>query len=127
MRLHLEDDEQITLTINEISILVALVEFPLDGRGIARACAQMAGLAYPMSNGALYPALKRLERFSLIVWRAGTSPSPGRPRKVYALTPTGELILEWHISTLSRVTTHAQRHLARRARTARAIAGAPSK
>jgi len=97
MRIHLEDDDQISLTLKELSILIGLKDGPASGYNLAKHVREQTGIRAPLSHGSLYPALHRLERGRLI---SGMTPNFGRPKVVYRLTHIGELILEQHAVVL---------------------------
>ena len=105
MHINLAEDDQITPSLREFSILVALAGGPSNGYQIAIICAHDAGQQTTGSRGSLVSALKRLERFRLIgqVEPTGGYFNPGKPQVVYALTPTGRMVLEWHADSLEQL------------------------
>jgi DNA-binding PadR family transcriptional regulator len=106
MYINLTDDDQISLTLKEISILTALAHRPASGYNIAKSTP-------PMSNGTLRPALRRLELGALIhpIEATDTRPDTTRKRIVYQLTPTGKIVLKWHIHSLRRLADLAEARL----------------
>ena len=76
-------------------ILATLRDGPLHGYGLARTIEQRTENAVQLREGTLYPALHALERDGLIA-SAWETPSGGRERKVYTLTPSGaKKLTEW--------------------------------
>lgn len=73
----------------DILILKVLERGPNHGYGIARSLADRSSKAFQVEEGALYPALRRLETRGLLasVWDVT---STGREAKFYTLTPEGE-------------------------------------
>jgi DNA-binding PadR family transcriptional regulator len=110
MRIHPEEDDRITLTLKEIIILTVLADRPLDGQDIARACARITRFEFTMSNGALYPALKRLQEHLGLIQHDPDAPGE-YGRKVYSLTGLGKLILGWQIDTLTTISKLAKDRL----------------
>lgn len=90
-------------------ILQTLEAQPLHGLEIQRRIHAAAGEVLQVEEGALYPALHRLERDDLLVAHWGTS-DKNRRAKFYALTPDGERQLakarrDWltHVRAVLRV------------------------
>ncbi len=77
----------------EILILKTLHREPNHGYGIARWLKETSSDAFQVEEGALYPALRKLEKRGLInsVWEVTNT---GREAKVYRLTPDGEEALQ---------------------------------
>ncbi len=69
-------------------ILQALTHGPLHGLGVSRRIEELAGNALRIEEGALYPALHRLERDALLISSWGISDTQRRA-KLYELTQTG--------------------------------------
>ncbi len=69
-------------------ILQALTHGPVHGLGISRRIEQLAGDALRIEEGALYPALHRLERDGLLTGAWGISDTQRRA-KLYELTEDG--------------------------------------
>lgn len=98
----------------DVLILKAVSWEPLHGYGISRRIREATGDAFQVEEGALYPALRRLESRGFLTseWRTtGT----GRDARFYTLTPEGEGELEravrsWgeYVRAMSRV-LHAPR------------------
>lgn len=75
-------------TMLELSILGFLAEEPLHAYELRRRISSLSGHARPISDGALTPALRRMERAGLVV--ATREPGAGGPsRKVFRLTDAG--------------------------------------
>ncbi len=75
-------------TVN-LLILKTVSQGPTHGLGIARAIEHGSDAMLQIEEGALYPALQRLERDGLLRSRWGTS-DQNRRAKFYQLTPRGE-------------------------------------
>lgn len=83
----------------ELLILRALRWEPTHGFGVGAWIRLVTNNAFPLEEGTLYPALKRLERRGWIEGEWGTSDA-GRRARFYTLTPAGRqalprLISEW--------------------------------
>jgi len=111
MYINTHEDDQISLTLKEFAILTALADRPASAYTIAGICAEDANTARG-SYGSLHVAIQRLARVSLIK-RIETHGyrNPGKPRIVYQLTATGQLILKWHCDRLEHLTALARRRL----------------
>jgi transcriptional regulator len=79
-------------TLN-LLILKSLAAGPLHGLAILHALVASSGEVVHVEEGALYPALHRLERDGLVAGEWGTSPK-GRRAKLYRLTPKGRRQLD---------------------------------
>src|SRR5689334_18558300 len=111
MHILMAQDEQLSPTLLEISILTALADRPIGAKDIGMLLSQDRLSSATMSTGAVYAALRRLRLFHLIVqiedpdkaiWR-------GKPRIIYDLTDLGETILSWEIESLEHLTAAATR------------------
>lgn len=71
----------------ELTILGFLSEGPLHGYELKRRVIQLTGYARPVSDGTLYPAIKRMERDGLLVRKA--EPGAGPARYVLTVTAAG--------------------------------------
>jgi len=69
-------------------VLRALADGPRHGLAISRRIEEASGDVLSIGEGALYPALHRMERDGLLVGRWGTSEN-NRRAKFYELTPEG--------------------------------------
>ncbi len=90
-------------------ILATLRDGPAHGYALARTIERRTENALQLREGTLYPALHTLERDDLVV-SAWETPTSGRERKVYRLTPAGEKKLDewsqgWHqfVAAVGRV------------------------
>jgi PadR family transcriptional regulator, regulatory protein PadR len=84
----------------DLLILKALSLGPLHGYGVLLRIEQISAGALLVEQGALYPALHRLESQGLLATEWGTSDN-NRRAKFYELTPTGRQRLReesqgWH-------------------------------
>jgi len=84
----------------DLLILKALSLGPLYGYGILLRIEEISGKAFEIEQGALYPALYRLERRGWIETELGQSEN-NRRTKYYKLTPAGRKQLReetdnWH-------------------------------
>ena len=71
----------------ELAILGFLSEGPLHGYELKRRVTQLTGYAKPVSDGTLYPAIKRLDRSGLLERRS--EPGAGPARYVLTITDAG--------------------------------------
>lgn len=93
----------------DVLILKTLSHGPLHGYGVSRWLRETTREAFQVEEGALYPALRRLEKRGLLTARWEESET-GRQAKFYRLTPSGEAELErsvqsWHdyVEVMGRV------------------------
>ena len=93
----------------DILILKTLSREPMHGYAISRCIRDTTDNVFTVEEGALYPALRRLEQKGLLRarWRKTDT---GREAKFYALTPAGRRQLEtglaaWHryVEAMSQV------------------------
>lgn len=77
----------------DLLILKTIALEPMHGWGIAQRIRQVSGDVLQVNQGALYPALHRLEQSGWIRARWGESDN-NRRAKFYALTPAGQTYLE---------------------------------
>lgn len=80
------------LTVLEYTILGMLSVEPQSGYSII-GLLEKGDRRLSNSAGAIYPALKRLEKYDIIAGEVEAS-NELRPRKLYALTPRGETLLD---------------------------------
>ena len=85
----------------DILILKALSRKPDHGYGIARWLKETSAEAFQVEEGALYPALRRMEKKGLIVsdWDVTET---GREAKYYRLTPEGQGKLDSALANWNR-------------------------
>ena len=77
----------------DLLILKTLALEPMHGWGIAQRICQVSGEVLQVNQGALYPALHRLEQSGWIKAKCGESDN-NRRAKFYSLTPAGRKYLE---------------------------------
>ena len=93
----------------DVLILKTLHDAPLHGYGISRSLRDATRNDFDVEDGALYPALRRLEKRGYVESEWGITDT-GREAKFYRLTPEGRAELEagvtaWHryVSAMARV------------------------
>jgi PadR family transcriptional regulator PadR len=86
----------------DLLILKAVSLSPQHGYGVLLRIEQITGDALTIEQGALYPALYRLERQKLLVSEWGTSEN-NRRAKYYSLTPEGRKRLGKEIADWNRL------------------------
>jgi transcriptional regulator len=86
----------------DLLILKAVSLGPLHGYGILLRIQQVSGGALLVEQGALYPALYRLEEQNLLAAEWGTSEN-NRRAKYYSLTRVGEKRLRQETESWNRV------------------------
>ncbi|MFL6074013.1 MAG: PadR family transcriptional regulator [Mycobacteriales bacterium] len=72
----------------ELTILGFLAEQPLHGYQLRTRIARLSGHVRPVSDGSLYPAIKRMEAAGLLV-RQAEQGTAAAPRQVLSLTGAG--------------------------------------
>lgn len=87
----------------DLLILKAVSLGPQHGYGVLLRIQQMSGGNFLIEQGALYPALYRLEKQALIDAEWGQSDN-NRRAKFYTLTPAGQKRLGDELSAWSQVT-----------------------
>ena len=85
----------------DLLILKTLSREPNHGYGISRWLRANSGEAFQVEEGALYPALRRLEKRGLLSTKWGTTET-GREAKFYTLTPLGREELDEALKGWSR-------------------------
>ena len=85
----------------DILLLQTLARGPLHGYGISRWLRQTTENEFRVDEGALYPALRRLETKGLVEAEWGTTET-GRDAKFYRLTSAGRKQLEREVDTWHR-------------------------
>jgi len=85
----------------DILILNALSQNPNHGYGIARWLKERSEEAFQVEEGALYPALRRMEKRGLLAAHWDVT-ATGREARFYRLTPEGEGELERAQATWKR-------------------------
>ncbi len=77
----------------DLLILKTLSRGPNHGYGISRSLRETSARAFQVEEGALYPALRRLEKRGLLV-AAWDTTETGREARFYNLSATGREALE---------------------------------
>jgi transcriptional regulator len=85
----------------DVLILKTLSAGPLHGYGVSRWIRDTTGDDFKVEEGALYPALRRLERRGLVEAEWGQTET-GREAKFYSLTADGVAELEMGLRTWHR-------------------------
>ena len=85
----------------DVLILKTLSWGPLHGYGVSRAIRTATDDLLQVEEGALYPALRRLESRGLVEARWGTTDT-GREARFYALTEAGEEALSSEVRSWDR-------------------------
>ena len=88
----------------DLLILKTIALEPMHGWGIAQRIRQVSGEVLQVNQGALYPALHRLEQSGWIKAKWGESDS-NRRAKFYSLTPAGRKYLEREQANWQRLST----------------------
>ena len=85
----------------DVLILKTLSLGPMHGYGVSRWLRETTDEAFSVDEGALYPALRRLEKKGLVASRWGVSDT-GREAKFYEMTGAGRAELERSLRTWHR-------------------------
>ena len=88
----------------DLLILKTIALEPMHGWGIAQRIHQVSKEALQVNQGALYPALHRLEQSGWIKAKWGESDN-NRRAKFYSLTPAGRKYLEREQANWQRLST----------------------
>ena len=88
----------------DVLILKTIALEPMHGWGIAQRIRQVSGEVLQVNQGALYPALHRLEQSGWIRAKWGESDN-NRRAKFYSLTPAGRKYLEREQANWERLST----------------------
>ena len=88
----------------DLLILKTIALEPMHGWGIAQRIHQMSKEVLQVNQGALYPALHRLEQSGWIKAKWGESDN-NRRAKFYSLTPAGRKYLEREQANWQRLST----------------------
>lgn len=94
----------------DVLILKTVSWAPLHGYGVSRAIRRHTREAFDIEEGALYPALRRLEKKGLLEAAWGVTDT-GREAKFYTLTPQGLNQLEGEMDRWGRYVTAMSRVL----------------
>jgi PadR family transcriptional regulator PadR len=95
----------------EVRVLLALAKGRMTGYEIGTQCAEDVMGEVRLSNGSLYPAIKRLERLDYIESGIPAQPRPGRGVRRYALTRRGRQMLELEAAGWRRMVRLAESRL----------------
>lgn len=85
----------------DVLVLKTLSDGPLHGYAVSRSIREATGEVFQIEEGALYPALRRLEKRDLVASAWGVT-NTGREAKFYRLTPAGEAELRSELRRWSR-------------------------
>jgi transcriptional regulator len=85
----------------DVLILKTLSAVPMHGYGVSRWLRETTADDFHVEEGALYPALRRLEKKGLIESEWGQTDT-GREAKFYRLTEAGRAELEAELNTWNR-------------------------
>lgn len=85
----------------DVLLLKTLSWAPLHGYGVSKAIAAATGDLLQVEEGALYPALRRLEKRGLVEAEWGVTDT-GRDAKFYRLTAAGERRLQEDVEAWGR-------------------------
>lgn len=85
----------------DVLILKTVSWGPRHGYAVARWISECTNSTLTLEEGALYPALRRLEKRGLLESEWGTTDT-GREAKFYHLTPAGEAYLERAVADWTR-------------------------
>ncbi len=98
----------------DVLILKTLSRGPMHGYAVSRWIREVTGEAFQVEEGALYPALRRLEKRGLVEAEWGVTDT-GREARFYHLTPAGEAGLHTGMQSWSRYVEAMARVLEARA------------
>ena len=93
------------LAPRDLLILSVLSEGPLHGYGIIRAVERRSEAGVLLDPANLYRVLRRLSRDQWIDEVESKSDEAG-PRRIYAITRTGEAVLRAEVARLQRLLSH---------------------
>ena len=93
----------------DLILLTILEKAPLYGFAIIQEARERTGGYFEFKEGSLYPALHRLEQEGLLGGQMGETGRNGKPRKYYAITDRGRLLLEAKRTEFSAFTGAVQR------------------
>jgi PadR family transcriptional regulator PadR len=85
----------------DLLVLRTLVWGPMHGYAVARLIKERSGSVFLVEEGALYPALHRLERKTWVASEWGVSEN-NRKAKYYELTPAGRTALRGELAEWQR-------------------------
>jgi PadR family transcriptional regulator, regulatory protein PadR len=90
----------------DLLLLSTVARGPAHGYAVIAALRDRSEGTFDLPEGTVYPALHRLERAQLLSarWQRGENVDGGRRRKVYVITPAGEVALATERSRWQRFT-----------------------
>ncbi|MDB5178985.1 MAG: PadR family transcriptional regulator [Patescibacteria group bacterium] len=91
------------LSQQEMAILVVLADGQRTGYEIVRQCDFDSGHERGISNGTLYPALKKMGKAGLVCGEEPSTPRPGGRARIYWLTDLGCMLLGWQLDSYARL------------------------
>jgi len=100
----MNEDQELKKGSTPILILAVLSDSPRHGYAIAREIERRCADALKVGEGALYPALRALEREGLVESAWETQPS-GPARRIYTLTDAGSAKLAASLKSWQRFST----------------------
>jgi DNA-binding PadR family transcriptional regulator len=106
---HKDNQEYLPLREATFFIILSLAPGPKHGYAILKEVESLSEGRIVLSTGTLYGAIKRLLRLGWIERKDSlTDPQNGRERKSYALTKSGNQILNAEVSRLKKLVDLAQ-------------------
>lgn len=93
----------------ELIVLSILEKRPLYGFAIIQEAKDRTGGYFDFKEGSLYPALHRMESDGLLAGQSGEVGRNGKPRKYYAITDKGRVMLEQKRGEFGTFTTAVMR------------------
>jgi PadR family transcriptional regulator PadR len=97
----MSEEQELKKGSTPILILAVLAEGPRHGYAIAREIERRSREALSVGEGALYPALRALEREGMVSSAWETQPS-GPARRIYTLTDAGQAKLASSLKSWTR-------------------------
>jgi DNA-binding PadR family transcriptional regulator len=101
-------EEARELTRRETNMLLALAVGPMSGYMIVRQCREDSMGEVALSNGTVFPALRRLFELGAV---EQVKAETGRASKHYRLTRKGRQLLEWELATYRRLVRLGQERI----------------
>lgn len=93
----------------ELIVLTILEQQPLYGFAIIQEAKERTGGYFDFKEGSLYPALHRMEQDGLLAAQLGEVGRNGKPRKYYAITDKGRVMLSLKREAFGTFTQAVQR------------------
>ena len=97
----MSQEQELKKGSTSVLILAVLADGPRHGYAIAREIERRSREALSMGEGALYPALRALEREGMVLSEWETQPS-GPARRIYTLTEAGQAKLASQVRAWNR-------------------------